>query len=41
MTNLTFTLTANDVLRWSSVKQERGIDYPFARSITFGLRAGF
>lgn len=41
MKNVTFTLTANDVLRWSSVKQERGIDYPFARSITFGLRAGF
>lgn len=41
MTNLTFTLTANDVVRWSSIKEERGIDYPFARSITFGLRAGF
>lgn len=41
MTNIMFTLTANDVLRWSSVKQERGIDYPFARSVTFGLRAGF
>jgi TonB-linked SusC/RagA family outer membrane protein len=41
MTNLNFTLTANDVVRWSSIKEERGIDYPFARSITFGIRAGF
>ncbi|TCD02765.1 SusC/RagA family TonB-linked outer membrane protein [Pedobacter psychroterrae] len=41
MNNLDFTLTANDVVRWSSIKEERGIDYPFARSITFGIRAGF
>jgi len=41
MTNLNFTVTANDVVRWSSIKEERGIDYPFARSITFGIRAGF
>jgi len=41
MTNLAFTMTANDVVRWSSIKEERGIDYPFARSITFGIRAGF
>ncbi|HKG07719.1 MAG TPA: SusC/RagA family TonB-linked outer membrane protein [Pedobacter sp.] len=41
MSNLNFTLTANDVVRWSSIKEERGIDYPFARSITFGIRAAF
>jgi TonB-linked SusC/RagA family outer membrane protein len=40
MTSLNFTITANDVVRWSSIKEERGIDYPFARSITFGIRAG-
>jgi TonB-linked SusC/RagA family outer membrane protein len=34
-------MTANDILRWSSVEQERGIDYPFARSITFSLQAQF
>ncbi|WP_343690767.1 SusC/RagA family TonB-linked outer membrane protein [Chitinophaga sp.] len=34
-------VTANDILRWSSVEQERGIDYPFARSITFSLQAQF
>jgi len=41
MSNLNFTITANDVVRWSSIKEERGTDYPFARSITFGIRAGF
>ena len=34
-------MTANDILRWSSVEQERGIDYPFARSVTFSLQAQF
>lgn len=33
--------TMNDVWRWSSVKQERGIDYPYARSFTFSITAGF
>ncbi|WP_082667098.1 SusC/RagA family TonB-linked outer membrane protein [Gabonibacter massiliensis] len=31
----------NDIFRLSSVKQERGTSYPFARSINFTLRATF
>jgi len=41
MSNLRLSLTANDIARWSSVKQERGIDYPFARSVTFSINAIF
>lgn len=41
MKNLRLALTANDVWRWSSVKTERGIDYPFARSVTFSLQTYF
>ena len=31
----------NDVFRISSVKRERGITYPFARSVSFSLNASF
>ena len=31
----------NDVFRISTVKQERGIDYPFARNFSIGLQARF
>ena len=31
----------NDVFRVSTVKQERGIDYPFARNFSIGLQARF
>ena len=31
----------NDVFRVSTVKQERGIDYPFARNFSVGLQARF
>lgn len=41
MRNLRFALTFNDVWRWSSIKQERGIDYPFARSFTLSLQTSF
>lgn len=41
MRNLRFAVTFNDVWRWASVKQERGIDYPFARSFTLSLQASF
>jgi TonB-linked SusC/RagA family outer membrane protein len=41
MSSLMFQVTANDVVRWSSVKEERGINYPFTRSITFSIRAAF
>lgn len=32
---------ANDIFRFSTVKRERGIEYPFARSVSFSLRASF
>ncbi|WP_245893584.1 SusC/RagA family TonB-linked outer membrane protein [Sphingobacterium gobiense] len=39
LSNLRLGLTANDILRFSSVEVERGINYPFARSISFSLQA--
>nr|WP_162988985.1 SusC/RagA family TonB-linked outer membrane protein [Pedobacter schmidteae] len=36
--NLKLSFYMNDVFRISSVKQERGLDYPFARSVSFSLR---
>lgn len=38
---LKLTLYANDVFRCSTVKQERGTSYPFARNYTFGIQATF
>ncbi|GAA4298685.1 TonB-dependent receptor [Aestuariibaculum suncheonense] len=31
----------NDIFRISSIKSERGIDYPFARTVSFSLNANF
>lgn len=41
LSRLRLGLTANDLLRWSSIQIERGINYPFARSMTFSLQAAF
>lgn len=41
LTSLQLTFNTNDLLYLSTVKRERGTDYPFARSFTFGLRANF
>jgi len=41
MKNLRFALTMNDIFYWSTVKLERGIQYPFARSFTFSLSTRF
>ncbi len=41
MNTLRLALTANDLWRTSTVKLERGIDYPFARSLTFSLQTSF
>jgi hypothetical protein len=38
---LRFILYANDVFNISSVKQERGLSYPFARSFTFTTQISF
>lgn len=40
LSSLRVGLVANDIFRWSSAKVERGITYPFARSITFTVQAG-
>ncbi|MBD1426990.1 SusC/RagA family TonB-linked outer membrane protein [Sphingobacterium arenae] len=39
LSHLRLGLTANDLLRFSSVDVERGINYPFARSFSFSLQA--
>jgi TonB-linked SusC/RagA family outer membrane protein len=41
MKNLRCALNMNDIAYWSSIKIERGIDYPFARSFTFSLSTRF
>ena len=38
---LRFEIGAEDLVRWSSVKEERGLSYPFARTINFSLKASF
>ena len=38
MRNLRVAFTMNDIWHWSTMKQERGIDYPFARSFTFSIQ---
>ena len=38
---LRFEVGANELFRWSSVEQERGLSYPFARSMNFSLKANF
>jgi TonB-linked SusC/RagA family outer membrane protein len=39
--SLTFRAYMNDIFRVSTIKNERGIDYPFARSVSFSLSARF
>jgi len=39
--SLRSAITANDIFRTSSIEVERGITYPFARSLTFSLLATF
>ena len=41
MNSLRLSFYMNDVFRASTVKNERGIDYPFQRSFVFGLNVGF
>ena len=38
---LRIDVQTNDIVRWSSVKQERGTSYPFAHGVNFTLRATF
>jgi hypothetical protein len=39
--NLRITAYTNDVFRISNVRRERGIDYPYANSVSFSLTANF
>ncbi|HTN35874.1 MAG TPA: SusC/RagA family TonB-linked outer membrane protein [Arachidicoccus sp.] len=41
MKSLRCALTLNNLVRWSSIQQERGIDYPFARSFNFSITTRF
>lgn len=39
LNSLRFTFNMGDVYRFSSVKEERGLSYPFSRQVTFSLAA--
>lgn len=41
MSRLSFNAYMNDIARFSSVKSERGIDYPFARTLSMSISASF
>ncbi|NLR82171.1 SusC/RagA family TonB-linked outer membrane protein [Chitinophaga eiseniae] len=41
MQNLRLSLYMNEVFHLSTVEQERGLDYPFARSFSFSLKTQF
>lgn len=41
MSGLSATLNANDLARFTTIKTERGLDYPFARTISLSLQANF
>ena len=41
MQALSVQANMNDIFRWSTVKAERGIDYPFARTVSFSIGATF
>lgn len=38
---LNLSAITNDIFRFSTVRRERGIDYPFANTVSFSLRASF
>ena len=38
---LRFGVGANELARWSSVELERGLSYPYSRTINFSLKASF
>jgi TonB-linked SusC/RagA family outer membrane protein len=41
MRSLRVSFTMNDAWHWATMKAERGIDYPFARSYTFSIQTSF
>ena len=40
-TSLNVTAYMNDIFRLSTIKEERGLDYPFQRSVTLSFGIGF
>lgn len=40
LTSLGIRFNANEIARWSSIKQERGTSYPYARNYSFTLTLG-
>ena len=38
---MTVSAYMSDICRFSTMKDERGIDYPFARSVSFALSINF
>ncbi|MNI16985.1 hypothetical protein D3C73_703400 [compost metagenome] len=38
---LRLNFSMNDMFRWSTVRMERGIDYPYAREFNFGVMVQF
>lgn len=41
LSRLNVTFNMNDAFRWSSVREERGTSYPYARTFSFTLNASF
>lgn len=41
MERLKFTFLMEDLAYWSSIKRERGIDYPFSHTFNFGVQVQF
>ncbi|WP_282456640.1 hypothetical protein [Chitinophaga sedimenti] len=41
MQGLRLTGYVNDIFRVSNIRRERGIEYPYTRSISFSLNATF
>ncbi len=41
LTRLRLSAITNDILRWSTVRRERGIDYPYAKMYSFSINANF
>ena len=41
LTSLGLRFNANDLARWSTIKEERGTSYPYAKNYSFTLSLGF
>lgn len=41
LTMLRFEVGCNELFRISTIKQERGLDYPYSRTVNFSLKASF